>query len=341
MTFAMAAHDPRPRRRFRRRSVVIGSIVLALSVAGVAYGAASYVVYDTLSFVGECHDADRAHSPADFTVPDPELGVRVPVAEPFRMPTFDEVRIPSRDDLTLAAWWVPAARSDAPAVIVVHGWGTCRRDPNVLLPAGMLAHDGFSILLIDQRDHGDSDDEDGRFAGGTDEYRDVLAARDWLVSRGIPAERIGLLGMSMGTGSVLIAAGEDPTVAAVWADSVWTDPYQGVQAFLAERGYPEILAAGGILMGQLVAGDDLLARTPIDAVRAFHGRPLSIVHGDRDWLPPSFAVALHDAAEATGTDADLWIVPGAGHTDSVFLEGDTYAARLVTFFDRAIGDPNG
>jgi len=329
-----------PMRRRRRGRLAAGALIVALVASGVAYGVASYAVYDTLSYVGECHAADAAHTPASYTIPDPELGQRVPVAQRFRMPSFQEVRFHNvTDGLDLAAWWVPAEASDAPAVIVVHGWGTCRRDPNVLLPAGMLADHGFSVMLIDQRDHGDSQDEDRRFAGGTDEYRDVLAAREWLLGRGVAPERIGLLGMSMGTGSVLIAAGADPTVAAVWADSVWPDPYQGVKAFLAVRGYPEILAAGGMVMATLVAGDDLLARTPIAAVRSFDGRPLALVHGDRDWLPSRFAVELRDAAAEAGTAADLWIVPGAQHTEAVFIATAEYETRLTRFFEAALKRP--
>ena len=44
----------------------------------------------------------------------------------------------------------------------------------------MLARSGFSVLMMDLRDAGDSDVEDGRVAWGTEEYLDVLGAWDWL-----------------------------------------------------------------------------------------------------------------------------------------------------------------
>ena len=72
--------------------------------------------------------------------------------------------------IEVAGWWIPAAASPsgapAPTVIVVHGFTACRHDHAVLLPAGMLYMHGFSVLLVDLRDHGDSTREDGRFAGG-------------------------------------------------------------------------------------------------------------------------------------------------------------------------------
>ncbi len=67
---------------------------------------------------------------------------------------------------TLAAWWVPADRPDAAAVILVHGKGSCRHDPVILLPAGMLHRNGFAVLMVDIRDMGDSEVVDGRYSGG-------------------------------------------------------------------------------------------------------------------------------------------------------------------------------
>ena len=50
----------------------------------------------------------------------------------------------------------------------------------VLTAAGMLNKQGFNILALDMRDHGDSTIEDGRHAAGTEEYQDVLGGFDWL-----------------------------------------------------------------------------------------------------------------------------------------------------------------
>ena len=71
-------------------------------------------------------------------------------------------------------------------VILSHGFGGCRKGANDLLAAGMLHRNGIAVLMIDLRDHGDSTKEDMRFAGGTEEYRDVLGAWDWLSGRGVP-----------------------------------------------------------------------------------------------------------------------------------------------------------
>jgi hypothetical protein len=83
----------------------------------------------------------------------------------------------------------------------------------------MLHREGFGVLLIDMRDDGDSTREDDRWGFGSDGYRDVLGAWDWLVGRGVPPARIGLFGQSGGAPGVVIAMGEEPRVAAGWEDS--------------------------------------------------------------------------------------------------------------------------
>jgi dipeptidyl aminopeptidase/acylaminoacyl peptidase len=226
-------------------------------------------------------------------------------------------------------------------VILVHGRDSCRRDENILLSAGMLHRNGFGVLLVDQRDHGDSDDEDLRFAGGTEEYLDVLGAWDWLTGRGVPEERVGILGMSLGAGTVAIAGGEEPRVHAVWLDSAWSDIEVQMREYLEFSGYPSFLAPGGILVARLTSGDDLASKSPLAEMPAYEGRALAIVHGvDDDTILVSHAEALHAAAEANDVAlGEYWLVPGMGHTRAVIDERIAYEPRLVAFFADALGQP--
>jgi uncharacterized protein len=314
------------------RLVRILAIVLVVGVP-IAYGAATAVVWDKLTKVdGACHASWSSNDPTQFMVPDLDT-------TPYLMPAPEDVTIPSRDaGIQISGWWVPASDPAAPAVVVVHGHTACKRDPDVLLPAGMLHRAGVSVLLIDLRDHGDSTDEDGRYAGGTEEYRDVLGAWDWLqTAQSVPADRIGLLGISLGAATVLIASGEEPGVAATWEDSSYADIGVAIRAELARNGYPEFLEFGGVAMAQLISGDDLRSRSPLMAVSKLTGRKLFITHGTADErLSVEYGYRLIEAAEAAGVDVESWIVPGAGHTQAMRLERDEYERRLVEFFNGAL-----
>ena len=327
----------------RRRRPLIAALLGLLVLAGAAFGIAGIVVSDQVLRVsalcgGRFADHDPGHwdtkgISAEFTSAlDPAL---------YLMPEFEDVTFPSRDErgYVLHGWWIPAASPTAPAVILVHGQSSCRRDPVLLLPAGMLHRNGFSVLLVDLRDHGNSEIEDGRFANGTEEYLDVLGAWDWLVGdRGIPAERVGLLGESLGAAVATIAAGEEPRLAALWEGSSYANYRTIAFEELDRLGYPSLLLDAAVLMGRIVSGDDVTSRNPDGEIARMAGRPLFIVHGEADQqINQHHAHDLAAAATAGGTPVEPWIVPGAHHSEAAFIDPAAYEARLVDFFAGALG----
>jgi dipeptidyl aminopeptidase/acylaminoacyl peptidase len=327
----------------RRRIVaVFAAIVLILGVSG--YALASNAVYDKLSGIDAswCPWRFAADTPASFTTDHVDGSPRLDLSA-YSMPGYQSVSFASRGQaaITISGWWVPGATAAAPAVVVAHGFGRCKHDPEVLLPAAMLHRAGFSVLLIDMRNHGDSTVDDGRFAAGVKEYRDVLGAFDWLRTvQGLAADRIGLFGVSGGAGTVVIASGEEPQVAAVWEDSGWGDVDVGMQDELTREGFPTFLSFGALLVGRLLHGVDLTALSPLKAAAALHGRPIYIVHGMADTRNPvKQAYLLADGVRQAGGTVDPWILPGVGHVRAAFLATAEYERRLVDFFSRALGSP--
>lgn len=313
-----------------RRKVIVGGVIgLVVLVVGLYFGS-GWVIYNSLSNVADnCGEDDRQNTPDSFTA-------RQVDPAPYLMPDYEAVSFPSRDaNITISGWYVPAAdTADAPSVILVHGLRACKGSSTVLLPAGMLHRAGFNVLLIDLRDHGESTVEDRRYAGGTEEYRDVLGAWDWLAAeKDASPQRIGLFGVSLGAATVMIAAGEEPNVAAVWEDSGFADINEAIQAELSRNGFPTFLAPAGVLIGRLIAGDDIASLSPLRAVDRLDGRPVFIAHGDADTrLSVQYAYDLADAMRAHGWQVEPWIAPGSEHVLAMFEHHEEYEARLVAFF---------
>lgn len=309
-------------------------------MAIVAYVAASWVVYDKLSAVramcrGDASQLDNTPAAFDLGPPDEAFD-----ASPYLMDRFEDVRFESREaGITIAAYWIPAEDPDAGTVIYVHGHEGCRRDGNNLLVAGMLHRQGFSVLALDLRDHGESTVEDGRFAGGTDEYLDVLGGFDWLLARGVDPARIGIVGISLGAATATIAFGEEPRLAALWEDSGFGAISVAIDEELRRNGYPGILRAGGLAFATLF-GDDLLAKSPLEAIGRADGRPVFITHGaDDERVLAVWAEDLAAAVRASGGTVDPWIIPDMGHTRALILLPDEYEARLGAFLRGALGAP--
>lgn len=347
----MGGGSDRGSDRGSRRGWVIGGLVGFAVVAVLVYGTASFFVYDQVGKAPRaCWPSDQKHTPAAFKVPGDVDGS---VAAAYAMTTFEDVTFTSRDaqipDARLAAWWVPAegtAVADAPAVVLVHGVQSCRREASVLLTAGMLHKAGYSVLMMDLRDHGDSGGDDARFAGGSEEYLDVLGGWDWVRAQGVPADRIGLAGFSFGSISAIVAGAQEPQVAAVWADSATTTMYEGIGNFLASQlkdgtGLSKILVPGAIVWAKIIAGDDLTRFDPIREVASYAGRDIAFVHGATDEiLPAQMSRDLRAAAVAAGAvSPEAWIVPDAGHTREVYEAPAAYATHLTDFFDQALGQP--
>jgi dipeptidyl aminopeptidase/acylaminoacyl peptidase len=203
----------------------------------------------------------------------------------------------------------------------------------------MLARNGFSVLMMDLRDQGGSDIEDGRSGWGSEEYLDILGAWDWLRSaQGLKASRIGLMGESLGASSAIIAMGEEQAIAATWADSGFADLEVLFDERIAREGFPTWLRPGVMAWAGIIAHDDLLAHRPLDEVRTIKARPLAIVHGladiDLDVHHAKDLAAVH-ATFVSGYEA--WIVPRALHLQAAFAAPAEYERRIVEFFRASIG----
>jgi fermentation-respiration switch protein FrsA (DUF1100 family) len=316
--------------------LLVGMLVLATAGLGAAV-----VVYDRVAGVAaDCDARFGDNSPASWSV----LGISSAVpdfdASDLLVTEYQEVRVPSRDEgIDLRAWWLPAPGGPrAPAVVVVHGFGTCVRDPAVLAPAGMLRRLGYGLLMLDLRDHGGSTVEDGYSAAGSEEYRDVLGAVDWLVAAGAEPGRIGLMGTSMGAATAIIAAGQDERIAAVWADSSYSDTETLVADGLEGHSLPRSLAFLALPVARFVSGDDLGSPSVLGELAAMRGRHLYIVHGELDGLiDVSHAATLAEAARSAGVLVEQWIVSDAGHVDVALVHPERYERRLGEFFGSAFG----
>ena len=314
------------------------TMTIALLVFALGYMTASYIIYDKLSIVTSGGGENSENIPSSFvmTVDEwPSFDV-----SPYFMPDFETVHFSSRQQgLSLTGWFV-ATKPDAPVVILTHGLNGCKCSPRVLTPAGMLYRNGFNILMYDMRDHGESDIEDGRAAIGNEEYQDLLGAWDWLVNeKHFTPQHIGVFGESLGAGTTLIAFGQEPRLAAAFVDSPYSDLQQIIDEEIARNNYPLLLAPGGIFMAKLVAGDNLTAFSPQDAINNGAGRPIYIVHGTGDTrIHVHHTRQLEELATQTGANVTVWIPEGVGHVEAAFALPVEYEQRLVKFFTGALSE---
>lgn len=262
---------------------------------------------------------------------------------------YEDIILPARhDNLPIAAWYIPS-KDNQRAIILVHGYNNSRTNGflDAFVPfAAKLQEAGFSILMIDLRGHGQSGD--ARFTFGIKERWDVLGAVDWLESRGFQAGKIGVLGYSLGAGSIIGAAAEEPDIGALWADSLFADIGPVLEnGWTSLSGLPQVFLYSTKAMVRLLYGYDITASRPIEDIGKIGTRPLFLAHCQKDKLIP---ISNMDQLMAVAQNAQSWVIPNCDiHTSSappvdlpeIFnnhaigytLNPDEYTSRVIEFFD--------
>jgi pimeloyl-ACP methyl ester carboxylesterase len=267
-----------------------------------------------------------------LTTPQRTLGRDTPAGVGL---SYENVRFPARGgDVSLAGWYVPS-RAAQRALVLVHGKDSSRgvwvsEGWRALAPA--LHQRGFALLMIDMRGHGGSGD--GRYSFGVNEQRDVQGAADWLKGQGFAPGRIGVLGLSMGAASSIMAAADDPDIGALVADSGYAEVMPLIESeWPGASGLPDAVLPGALLMSRLLLGADIADARPVDAIGRIAPRPVLLIHGDADALvPPGHAHRLRAAAPS----AELWQVPGAAHGESFRAQPEEYTRRVLEFFEQSL-----
>ena len=339
-----------------RRQVVLALVLSTLILASVVgyLGIGAYVYGQVTATVEGCGAHDE-NEPDAFWVHLYDGSRSTFNTTPFHMNGTETVRIDVPDeDVELDAWW-KAGEEGMPAVIVVHGIRSCKRNHEVLLPASMLSDAGYSVLMLTLRENGDSTRIDGQFDGGITEYRDIIGAWSWInATHGVPSDRIGAVGGSGGAAIVAWAMHNEPGITAGFLDSSWYDFERLMDEELAHNGFPSFLGPAAIRYGILATGEDLTSNPPSALVQDVGDRSI-FIHGN----VPDQRIRVHHAhdlwsvANASVSDAgfvDGWIsdvthpesldVGPYDHLVSMFVASDRYRTELVGFFDTAFGlDP--
>ena len=249
--------------------------------------------------------------------------------EQVGLASVEDVRFPSSDGLLLAAWFIPPGEENpGPTVIFVHGLGANRS--GLLDQAKLLVDHGYGALLLDLRNHGES--EGSLTTMGYLEVEDIRGAVAYLLGRSeVDPQRIGILGHSLGGGIVIMAAARIPELRAVVAESAFTsledNIAQGVRQLTGLPPFP--FAPLVIAFGEQEAGVDIQQVRPVHDVAQISPRAILLIHGEKDTLiEVGNARELYAAARAPKR---LYVIANAAHSDLLEADPHRLEQELVDF----------
>ena len=240
---------------------------------------------------------------------------------------YETVTITSRDGLRLSGKYY-AGNPGAPLMLFFHGYrSTAARDGSGGFQ--LCLRRGFSVLMADQRGHGDS--EGGTITFGIRERYDCLDWANAAVEKFGPETKILLLGVSMGAATVLMASDLPlpPQVKGIIADCGYDSPEDILRETMRRWHYPQfptwqLTRLGAKLFGHL----DVRECSALESMKHAHV-PVLLIHGEADNVVPcEMAAALRDAC---ASHAELLTVPGAGHGMSCYTDPAAYEKALDDF----------
>ena len=241
----------------------------------------------------------------------------------------ERVQITSDDGLRLVGWFLPVQDAKG-TLLLMHGY---RSDPfcDFGLTYRFYHSLGWNILAACQRAHGESDGQ--YITYGVKERFDV---RDWalyLTDRFGPEHHIALIGISMGSSTVLMSLGTDlpSNVRCVAADCGYTSPYEQL-AHMFNRFHlplhPGIDIANAF--AHLFAGFGFKDYSTITALQK-NKLPILFFHGEKDrFVPVRFTV---DNYAACTSEKKLITVPEAGHGTSYIFATETCESAMRDFLN--------
>lgn len=244
----------------------------------------------------------------------------------------EDINFLAADGVEIAGWFLPS-KLNKKAIILVHGMNSSRtaemggRFPEF---AAGLNREGFTILMIDLRGHGQSGK--ARFTFGITERRDVIAAVNWLKSRGYKSKSIGVIGVSMGASTAIGATAEDPDIGALVTDSAYAEVYPVMQQNWSNvSGLPNIFLLSTMILGSCLTGYDLTQSKPVNEIGKIAPRPVLIIHSRSDpFTPINQAYALKSANPLS----IYWETSATKHAESFNTNPQAYIRKVSDFFSQ-------
>lgn len=251
-------------------------------------------------------------------------------------------------DGTPARGWLLRGAQDAPAVILLHKYGTNR---SYVLNLGVKLNEAtnFTILMPDQRGHGQDPAVKYTSFGGC-EADDTVAAIGFLRGLKTPEQfsligkDIGLYGLEMGSFAAIAAATADPSVKALALDSV----PQSSDSMLASTVGARFPFASSVTSKFAQLGTRpyffegcFRRETSCDMAKTLAGRKVLLLGGlDAPDFQESTAKLSRCFPATSSVDSKTDLSPSGFSIMNSSLElSESYDQRVIDFFRQALGAP--
>lgn len=248
----------------------------------------------------------------------------------------EEITLTNKEGLKLQGYLYAADEPSDVFVLCFHGYTS--NGKNDYCTKAKFWHDaGYNVLIVDHRCHGRSE---GKWIGfGFHEARDGIEWVNLIRSRFGENSKVILQGISMGSATAMIMSGAPDlpsnvkcTVADCGYTSCRDELKHGLNGLFHIPDFPLLYI--GDFFCKILNGFHFSEPNPLESV-ARTRVPILFVHGAADdAVPTEMGYRLYDACSSP--DKEIFIVDGAGHTESHRTAPAEYEKRAIAFTRRFV-----
>lgn len=241
----------------------------------------------------------------------------------------ETISIMSYDGEQLVGHWIPVNRAKR-VIIAVHGWrGSWTQTFGMV--ADSFEQNDCSVLYIEQRATNQSG---GKYIGfGLVERHDCQSWINWVVEWCGNEIPIYLCGVSMGATTVLMAAGFElpDNVRGIIADCGFTSPH-AIWKHVANNNLHIAFNMRGVIADEIFRQKLQISPDEYSTLQALADSriPVLFVHGTEDHFVP--VEMTYENYQACNAPKRLFVVPGADHGMSYYLEPQKYEQEMKLFW---------
>lgn len=313
-----------------KKKLVTGTALFAAALAAAEAGGSAYMYRRTMKRGKAKTERTMKMAGTDWNQYMPLIEAR---KEAMLAQPHEDVYKRSGDGLQLHATYFPRDKKEK-MVICFHGYTSQGMSDYIGLSDYYMKR-GYSMLLVDERAHGQSE---GEYIGfGCLDRIDACAWIDWAISECGEDVQILLHGISMGAATVLMASGLSlpGQVKGIVSDCAFTSPKHVFTHVLHSMyhmpAFPMIQITD--YMNRKNAGyglDECNAAREVRKAKV----PILLIHGDADTFVP--CKMCDEIEQNCASKTQKLIVKGAAHAESYYKDMEAYERALDEFLGGAI-----
>ncbi len=242
---------------------------------------------------------------------------------------FEDVSITSKDNLILKGHIIEQFKESNKFIILVHGYSANYHVHMPFVP--LFIKKGFNILLVDERNHGESEGDFPSY--GYFEREDLDLWIDFIEKRKGPNLFLGLHGQSMGGATVLICGAKNPKIKFIIADCAYSSAKSIIKDQIKKVKFIPFTPVYYILRKKVkrLYNFDLNDINPINDILTSK-MPILFIHGEADkYVPCDMSVEMFN--KHNNPKDKLLIVKNAIHLTAYDTEKEGYERIIDEFLE--------